>query len=220
MRFDGRESVSTVHLSSSVSIQAEDTEETPIQKVDHSACEARIDALQDDIRRLEARLAEETRAAYQQGFDAGVGQESAKWAGALARSAKAIAELAGHKPKMRSVVEEDAVRLSLAIAKKVLHREANIDPGAIAGLIRVALEKVNARELMRIRVSAQDAGELKSRIAEFGLPAQVELVADQSLERGGVVLDTEQGQIDASVDTQLGEIERGLADALHSSRRR
>jgi flagellar assembly protein FliH len=42
----------------------------------------------------------------------------------------------------------------------------------------------------------------------------VEVIADASREPGAVVFETERGNLDASVDAQLREIERGLADCL------
>ena len=177
---------------------------------DHSKCERQAEGLEREIHRLTAQMAEDKRAAYRQGFEAGVTQEMAKWDEALVRSAKSIADLAVWKPRLRSQVEEDAVRLSLAIAKKVLRREVNVDPGTIAGLLRVALEKLNSREVLRIRTAPGDAGDLSARLVDFGLPVQVEVVADGGLERGSLLLDTTRGHVDASIDTQLSEISEGL----------
>jgi flagellar assembly protein FliH len=50
------------------------------------------------------------------------------------------------------------------------------------------------------------------RKAAGGVP--VEVVPDGSRDPGAVVFETERGNLDASVESQLGEIERGLADAL------
>jgi flagellar biosynthesis/type III secretory pathway protein FliH len=40
------------------------------------------------------------------------------------------------------------------------------------------------------------------------------VVADSGLERGGVVFETPRGNLDASLETQLLEIQRGLSDRL------
>ncbi|HEV2445726.1 MAG TPA: hypothetical protein VGS58_07380, partial [Candidatus Sulfopaludibacter sp.] len=58
--------------------------------------------------------------------------------------------------------------------------------------------------------AAQLKGWLKS---PDGGPA-VEVVADASREPGDAIFETERGNLDASVDSQLQEIERGLADRL------
>jgi flagellar assembly protein FliH len=186
----------------------------PPPTVDHGECQRRIDALEQELLRHEARLPEFQRAAHQQGFEAGAAEELSKWAGAMTRAALSLAELASVKPLFRAQVEEDAVRLSLAIARKILRREITVDPASIAGLLRVAIEKANAREVLRVRVAPPDAAELSSRLSNFGLPAQVQVHPDPSLERGSLLVDTSQGHVDASVETQLREIERGLADAL------
>ena len=174
--------------------------------------------LEGEIDQLRRQVPDERRVAYQQGLEAGLAQEAGRWTDSLARVSKSLAELAAVKPKLRFQVEEDAVRLSLAIARKVLRRECTVDPGALAGLVRVALDKANARDVLRIRTAPQDAPDLSARLSSLGLPSLVEVVADSGLERGSVLLDTNQGQVDASVETQLREIERGLADALERNR--
>jgi flagellar assembly protein FliH len=132
----------------------------------------------------------------------------------MQRSARAVAEIAQFKPRLRREVESDAVRLAIAIARKILHRELSVDPAAITGMVRVAFDKVNARDVVRVRVSSQDHSAFCQAAGLAGLPDRVEVNADASLERGSIVIETSQGQLDASVMTQFEEIERGLADAL------
>ena len=42
----------------------------------------------------------------------------------------------------------------------------------------------------------------------------MEITPDNSRELGTVVFETQRGNLDASIDSQLQEIERGLADCL------
>lgn len=188
------------------------------QELSNAECNARIQLLEREIEQLHSQIPAEKKIAYQQGLDAGITQELNKWTESIARVSRSLADLATVKPKLRFQVEEDAVRLSLAIARKVLRRECTVDPEALAGLVRVALDKTNARDILRIRAAPQDAQDLSNRLAGMGLPSHVEVVADSGLPRGSVLLDTNQGHIDASVETQLQEIERGLADALDRNR--
>jgi flagellar assembly protein FliH len=53
---------------------------------------------------------------------------------------------------------------------------------------------------------------VRSTIEQSGRRASVEVVADASLDRGAVVLETNRGNLDASIETQLREIEIGFAD--------
>ena len=42
----------------------------------------------------------------------------------------------------------------------------------------------------------------------------IQIVVDPGLQLGDVIFETAQGDLDASIDTQLREIERGFADRL------
>ena len=198
---------------------------SPQEPLDHHhnpADEARIRELEDSIKRLEGRLEDEKRAARQQGhqqgtsegLQAGIQQEAAKWTDALGRLTRAIEEMSKSKARFRAEVEEDAVKLALAIARKVLNRELSSDPEALVGLARVALDKLNLRDLQRVRVHPADAPAIERMLRASSSPKRVEVVADGTLERGGAIFETDRGMLDASVTTQLGEIERGLADML------
>jgi flagellar assembly protein FliH len=46
----------------------------------------------------------------------------------------------------------------------------------------------------------------------------IELVPDASLERGAAIFETTRGNLDASIETQLREIERGFTDLVRSHR--
>ncbi len=50
--------------------------------------------------------------------------------------------------------------------------------------------------------------------SRWALPQRIEVIADASLAPGGVMLESSRGLLDASVDTQLSEIERGFADLV------
>ena len=176
---------------------------------------ARISALEQEVAGLRARVPDERRAGFAEGLLKGEANGDEKWSAALQRVARSLQDLAQCRPNLRREVESDAVRLALAIARKVLHRELQVDPEAILGLVRVAFEKVNARDVLRVRAAPADLPCIRDRVT--GMPQRIEFVADPGLERGSVVLDTVHGQVDASAQTQLEEIERGLADALERS---
>ena len=53
-------------------------------------------------------------------------------------------------------VESEVVRLALSIARKILHREAQIDPLLLTGIVRVALESVNDGTQVRLRANPQE----------------------------------------------------------------
>lgn len=132
------------------------------------------------------------------------------------RLAQSIAAIAALRPRLRHEAETQVVELALQVARKILHRTMAVDPDALAGLVSSALSRIDARELLEIRVGAAHHAAVRSALDRAGLPCQVQVVADASLELGAVLIETGRGRLDASVSTQLSEIERGFADYLSS----
>ncbi|MEO7144962.1 MAG: flagellar assembly protein FliH [Bryobacteraceae bacterium] len=134
------------------------------------------------------------------------------------RLAQTIDELAGLRRRCRADAEEDAVKLSLAIARRILHRELSVDPEAVVGLVRAAFDKLDARETHRVRLHPDDAELLRAHLGQFENAHKIEIVADPSLERASAIFDTSRGALDASVSAQLTEIERGFTDLVRRHR--
>lgn len=161
-----------------------------------------------------AREAQARRAGFEEGEAAARRSLEEAYREALQRAARATAELAGLRRRLRQQAEEDLVRLAVAIARRIVRRELSTDPQALLGLVKAALERVDAREVLRLRVHPEDARTIESSFADLGVPERIEVLADRRLERGALVIETERGELDGSVETQLAEIERGLADLI------
>ncbi len=158
------------------------------------------------------------RSACQQAFQEGQAsarREAAEQVEAMnLRVARTIEELSGLRQRTRHEAEEDVVALAMAVARRILHRELTVAPEALLGLVKAALEKIEVREVHRVRVSREDAPMIQQYLEKMGLPQRVEVIADPGLERGAAILDSSRGALDASVETQLAEIERGFADLV------
>ena len=112
-----------------------------------------------------------------------------------------------------AAVEEEVVKLALAIAARVLHREAKLDPLLLSGVARVALEKVADESTIVLRVPLSDLENWqKANVTAKGSCA--ELVGDEELIAGECVLDTNVGKVELGIAAQLQEIERGFFDLL------
>jgi flagellar assembly protein FliH len=169
---------------------------------------------QADLEREWERRAQEARAAgAREGEEAGRRRAAAELQPQLERLARSAAEISAMRTQMRKEAEEDLVGLSIAIARRVLRREITVDPEALRGVVRAALEKLEAREISRLWAHPSQAQMLAACLREAGANA-VEVIADPSRELGAVVLESTRGDLDASVETQLREIERGLADRM------
>lgn len=127
----------------------------------------------------------------------------------LARTLEGFTE---ERRKYFEGVEGEVVRLSLAIAERVLHREVEMDPLLLAGAARVALETVADRSGVILRVSSSEVDAWTERMGQS--PDPPELVADHNLTKGECVLETRMGTIDLGIRAQLKEIERGFFDLM------
>jgi flagellar assembly protein FliH len=167
--------------------------------------------LQQDRERIEQE-------AYQRGFaegkNVGLQQAKAELQPVLEQLGKSLATLSSLRSRIRSEAEGDLLKLAISIARRVLHRELTLEPESIEGLIRVALEKLHSRELCRIRVHPDQESAIRNALERFSNSQKVELVADSSMQCGDVIFETAHGNLDASIESQLREIERGFADRL------
>jgi flagellar assembly protein FliH len=123
-------------------------------------------------------------------------------------------ELLACGPALRKQAEGDLVRLAVAIARRILHREIQVDGEALLGLIKAALGKIDQREIHIVRTHPENV-ELVQRVLEQArMQKRIEISGDARLGRGALIIETSRGQLDASVETHLEEIERGFADLV------
>lgn len=162
---------------------------------------------------MERRAREARQAGYGEGHTAGRAQAAAEIEPTLEKLAHTIQEIAGLRPRLMREAQGELLELSLAIARRVLHRELSVDPGAVDGVVRSALEKLASQEICRVRVHPELEPAVRQALAREGRSG-LALVADGTLERGALLVETARGKLDASLDTQLAEIGRGLADRL------
>jgi flagellar assembly protein FliH len=108
-------------------------------------------------------------------------------------------------------IEAEVVKLALAIAARVLHREVKLDQLLLAAGVRIALGKVADDSATVLRVPVEDV----TRWQEvFVAEPSVQVVGDERLAAGDCVLDTNVGKVELGVNAQLSEIETGFLDLL------
>ena len=165
----------------------------------------------------ERALAETRETAFREGEAAGRAQAQAEMRPMLEQLARTGKELAALRPRLREQAEEDLVRLAVAIARRVVRRELTVDPQTITGLVKAALEQLAAGETARLRVHPAHEAIVRTFLADGGRAA-ISVSSDAALAPGGAIFETARGNLDASAETQLAEIERGLTDRFRIER--
>ena len=174
----------------------------------------RIELPQPDPEML--RQLEQT--AREEGWHEGQQRARHEYEQALGRERQAIAaairQFQTEQRRYRERVEAEVVRLALSIARRILRREAQVDPLLLAGAVRVALGQL-PREAVRLRVAPSSAARWTTLFAgQTELESAPEVVADSGLNEPDCVVESKLGQVELSVDGQLEEIERGLERLL------
>jgi len=141
-------------------------------------------------------------------FDAQLGRERSGVAAALAQFTRDRAAYFGK-------VEGEVVELALSIAGKILHREAQLDPLLLAGIVRVALERIEGASGVVLHVHPQNANDWRRYLAVELDPADLpQILEDPAQTPDTCVLETAMGTTTLGLEVQLKEIERGLMDLL------
>ncbi len=151
-------------------------------------------------------------AARRAGHEAGRQEGLAEVTALLARARAAEgARAAGADAELR--------RLAVRIAEKILARELALSADAVVDVVRAALAAAAQRRELAIRVHPDDVPAVAAARARLGAAlterAELSVRPDPMVGRGGCLIDTEVGTIDARLDVQLAAIERALLGDGH-----
>jgi flagellar assembly protein FliH len=175
----------------------------------------------------EARLAEETQRSFdagrEQGYEEGRAAEREALRADHTSSERSIAELAARlateftleRSRYFEAVENEVVKLALAVAARILRREAQTDQLLVTGAVRVALGQLSASTQVHLRVPLPDVELWSDAMAHIpNLAVRPVVVAGEGMRLGDCMLETELGSVDLGVRAQLGEIENKFFDRV------
>lgn len=130
-----------------------------------------------------------------------------------ARVARVCDEFEKERARYFSDVESEVVKLALAIAARVLHREASLDPLFLTAAVRVVLEKVADQSTMQLRVPAEELARWRE-VMSIEAESRLQFIGEEWMSAGECVLETSVGRVELGVKAQLEEIEKGFFDLL------
>lgn len=165
------------------------------------------------------RIREQARAAGEaEGRAAGMAAVRAEMAPALQALFAAAAELSTLREGMIAELESDAVSLALRMAEHVVAGTIEAEPRRIIDVAAVALRRISERRYVTLVVNPADLDLLTQSApalqAELGGIENLNVQSDRRVGRGGVLARTDEGEIDASVETQLTRLRELVAEEL------
>jgi flagellar biosynthesis/type III secretory pathway protein FliH len=135
-----------------------------------------------------------------------------------ARAAAIHAEAARARDLRLAGAEREVVALAVEVARRVVGRTLELDPGAVVQVAAGALAAARARRQVTVRVHPSDAAAIRAGSARLAalLPRAPGLgvLEDPDLAPGDVIVATEAGELDARIETQLGALAAALDEVL------
>ncbi|MCB1141430.1 MAG: flagellar assembly protein FliH [Leptospiraceae bacterium] len=173
------------------------------------------------IKEAEMKVAEIEHEAYQRGYDAGREVGFKKGQAEVRRLIDRLGTIVGKAIDIREDIiqasEKQMVEMILIIARKVIKDEIVERKEIVLNNIREALKRIKDRDRVDIRVNFSDleitTAHKDELIKLMESLRKVNIYEDSRIDRGGVIIETDVGAIDARISTQLKEIEEAIRNA-------
>lgn len=163
--------------------------------------------------------AEAARAAgHEAGFQAGLIEAQAQMSAGIAALTAAAEAVAAERERVAAAVEPAAVDLALAIAEQALGAAVAVKPEVVVDVVRGALRRLAERDRVTILVNPEDLELVRAAsetlVAELGGIEHCDVQAERRVGRGGAVVRTVEGEVDATLATKLAAARTVLEDEL------
>lgn len=136
----------------------------------------------------------------------------------------ALGEFETLRHDMMQAARQDIVELALTMGGKIARRVIEADPDVVKDQVAEVLGHVTAPSRVTVSINPKDRVLVKSVLPalceRLTTGTDVELRDDPDIERGGCVLSTGSGRIDATVETQVQRMAEALLPAATAKHRR
>lgn len=183
--------------------------ETLLKQAENAAIElvkkadARVSEIEDEAR---------TRAS-EQGYEEGKQKGQTELDPVIATFRDVAQSIREQRQAIFERAEPELVRLAMSIAERIVHTEVANNANVVVENVRSALTRILSREVVTLRVNPADHEIIRSQRDAIHAASDVEhlrIVEDQRVDRGGVIVETEAGTIDAKIATQIMEARRAI----------
>lgn len=168
-----------------------------------------------DDRNLISRAQEESenikKSAFEEGYRLGLEKANSD----MEKFRSEMSNFMNATKEVFEYIAPDILEISVNIAKTIVKKELDSDPQAIINTIIDILKTVSKSEQkITIRVKPQAVQFIKDTIPnityQYGIDTKINIISDPSIEDGGCILQTNNGIVDASVNTQIEIIKQAL----------
>ncbi len=163
------------------------------------------------VSRAQAEAVTIKEAAKQEGYQEGINQVEKD----IQILREKLEEFFNYKEEVYTKVSDCIMDISLEIAKKIINKEVQENREVTLSIIKGAVEEVNKTEnKIVLKVMPKDVEIVRDKIPEIFegnyFEAKISVIPDTTIKEGGVIIETSNGLIDASIETQMAIMEKAL----------
>jgi flagellar biosynthesis/type III secretory pathway protein FliH len=214
-----------------------DIELEVLRKPDEIRAESATDEARrivEDARRAAEEMLQQARAScdsvlraardegYGDGFAQGVEAADRETAGLIATAEAIATNVARERDHLLSQAEGELVELAMHVARRVVNTEVSINPDIVVEVCRGAMRRAFQRDSLVVLAHPADLEALRAAgpamAAQLGGVHSLDFVEERRLERGGVIVRTPVGEIDATFEAKAAKLEDALRE--HAEQRR
>ncbi|UPA17795.1 flagellar assembly protein FliH [Borrelia puertoricensis] len=161
--------------------------------------------------RLKRELETEMARGRNEGYDAGFDKGREDCDKILGKLNSIISSLVAKRKEILESSGEHIMNLVMQIAVKVVKKIIDSQKGVVIENVNEALNKVKNKTNIVIRVNLDDIDVVSHQkhefISKFDFIKNLEVVEDVNIGKGGCIIETDFGEIDARISSQLDRIE-------------
>jgi flagellar biosynthesis/type III secretory pathway protein FliH len=175
----------------------------PAQSFTEAAQQARsvVAAAEAEADRIRAQ-------AHAEGFAAGREDARQELAPAAQAFGEAMAAVRSLEAEMADRLEPQAVELALQVAERVVSGALALQPERLLDIVRGALRTIVERERVTVFVHPEDLVLMREALPDL------EVHEERRVGRGGAILRTQLGEVDARVETKLERAREAMLEEL------
>ena len=151
---------------------------------------------------------------YSEGYQEGRGQADEEGAKIINEATDSLNQMAGALREAVKQNEEKILKLAVGIAEKILHDEIVLRPDTVLKTLDEALMKVSDLEEVTIKVNPEDMPTVQTQEEairdRLKSVRKVDFASSPKIQRGGVLIETGSGTVDAQIKTQLSVIQEAF----------
>ncbi len=161
---------------------------------------------------------QEVDAAFLRGRQEGANAVESKLDNTVQAFTLALAEVNRLRESVARNSSQDMLRMVMAISEQVIRRSLEAKPEIVLSLIENALHVSVQADTYRIRISPQDLDLVNEQkplfLASISGMKNISIIADAEITPGGCRVESDFGDVDATIETQLEEIRKLLVGTI------